>query len=117
MGVGAYSNTYCNVQYYYASSGTEAFISSCPTNAQSGGTGGHTNVVSIVNNCASLTSTNGDAGIGNLVAADTMVELNVPTALEMTFEIPVDVPSDRTEVSIDCSATITAGTKAQMTDA
>lgn len=83
----------------------------------SGGSGAGTNVVSLVNNCASLTSTDNAAGIGNLRALDTRVELNVPTALEMTFEIPVDVPADRTEVSVDCSATNTAGAKAQMTDA
>lgn len=32
-GVGAYSNTYCNVKLYYASSATDAFISRCPTAA------------------------------------------------------------------------------------
>jgi len=40
------------------------------------------------------------------------VELNVPTAIEMKWEIPVDVPSDRTEIAVDCSATVNAGTKA-----
>lgn len=34
----------------------------------------------------------------------------------MTFEIPVAVPSDRTEVTVDCSATVAAGTKAQLGD-
>jgi len=38
--------------------------------------------------------------------------LNVPTAIEMTFEVPVDVPADRTEVAVDCSATVNAGTAA-----
>lgn len=40
------------------------------------------------------------------------VELNVPTAIEMTFAVPVNVPSDRTEVTVDCSATVHAGTAA-----
>jgi hypothetical protein len=35
----------------------------------------------------------------------------------MTFEIPVAVPSDRTEVAVDCSATNTAGAAAQLGDA
>jgi len=108
LGVGAYSNTYCNVQYYYASSASEAFMSSCPTDTQVGATPGTgTNAVLIENNCASLA-----AGIGNAVGA----ELNVPTAVEMEFEIPVAVPSDRTEIAIDCSSTVTAGTLAQLAD-
>jgi hypothetical protein len=106
QGVGAYSNTYCNVAYYYgntvSTAGDNAFISSCTTNAQGGGSG--TNVVLIENNCGSL-------------AAGTGVELNVPTAVEMTFEIPVAVPSDRTEIAVDCSATVTAGTAANLADA
>jgi len=59
----------------------------------------------ILHNCASLAT-----GIGNLAG----YELDVPTALEMTFTIPVDVPGDRTEVAIDCSATDNAGAAAQL---
>lgn len=118
-GVGAYSNTFCNQQYYYADIGDgatpagseNAFISACTTDRQSGGsTGLGTNVVVIENNCASLVA---DAQ-ANLDDHTGHAELNVPTAVEMTFEIPVAVPSDRTEVAIDCSATVTAGTAAQV---
>ena len=40
--------------------------------------------------------------------ADTAFELHVPNAIEMSWTVPFDIPSDRTEAKIGCSADIAA---------
>lgn len=66
----------------------------------SGSGGGVTNEVISAQNCGSLV---GVTSSGPTVANG--VELTVPNAVEMTWTMPFGVPSDRTEVSVDCSTT------------
>lgn len=93
LGAGAYSNTFCNADKYWgkASATDEAFISKCilTTPHDAGGSGTANTVISLYN-CK-----NNAAG---------SVELTVPNAVEMTWTMPYGVPSDRTEVAIDCTS-------------
>ena len=86
--MGVYSNTYCNNNLYYASSISEAFISSCITDTQNTGSTGTNAVVSLYN-CANNPTTS--------------VELFVPNAIELSWTTPHFIPSDRTEARIDCT--------------
>jgi len=63
-------------------------MSHCITSLANGSNSG-TNAVVSLHNCLNI--------------AASSVELTVPNAVELSWTVPHAVPSDRTEVSIDCS--------------
>lgn len=91
LGAGAYSNTYCNADKYWGKNGVtnEAFISKCILAAHETSASGAANTVVSLYNCHNT--------------ATSSIELHVPNAVEMTWTMPYGVPSDRTEVAIDCA--------------
>ena len=98
LGVGIYSNTFCNSGIgIIGTDGTSPFISHCDLpafDASSFSASTDTAVVESLSNCANYDATT--LGTGK--------QLHVPNAIEMQWKVPYNIPNDKTEITIDCAA-------------
>ena len=91
LGVGLYSNTYCNAENKILDT-----------------TGGGAGIVGTLADAAAVNAytagpTLAYVGTSNCGPADTAWELDVPNALELNYKTPYKIPNDRTYAEIKCT--------------